>query len=430
MITKRSLHSLLVLTCLCQAIATTISKERSIVKASRRIQNNGDTQKYAYDLSDYSIHFDKCQYVKTYDDDIAENKESDSPLATKHFVLFRLCPTNICEQCDESESFGQYATDVSTYLKYTVEQQKILFQNMCEKCGDDCADGQQCSTECGEQCSIYNNMGEAGLIDASNYIECQALNLPQDQGGRKLMKKVRMEQGRKLAEEEQNEDINENNAGGDEQQGEDQAEGEAEQLFIGPICNDSGKRIDLTLFKDENCWQPLEEAIDLGSMLGGELSYYFLDHTHQSKSSVCLTCEENSNNQNQNDLEDADNVNEMCENIYDSSAKCESPNGIAFGFIQTKKENGEYENQVENEFLSCSFINSLLWNSYDEKGEIDYAHPRNVYERHLTMPQGIAVLLLSIWFCGLLTLLRYYQNQLASLKGKTIGEVDNRGTWA
>ena len=62
----------------------------------------------------------------------------------------------------------------------------------------------------------------------------------------------------------------------------------------------------------------------------------------------------------------------MCEELYSASAKCESKNGITAGFIQTNREERDYENQVENEFMVCNFIESLVLDSYTERGRSTY----------------------------------------------------------
>uniref|UniRef100_A0A7S3DPH3 Uncharacterized protein n=1 Tax=Entomoneis paludosa TaxID=265537 RepID=A0A7S3DPH3_9STRA len=299
---------------------------------------------------------------------------------------------------------------------------------MCDNCEEECGDGQECYSECGKMCNLYGNMEENGLVDATDYIECQEAELPEDDGERRRLlqqlRRARKKQQRKVEE-------------GDEEEGEEEDmdeeeedEEEEQQYFIGPKCSDSGKTIELSLFYDENCWQPIEE-MGLGVFLDGELSYYFMQHTFRANDAVCLTCAEDDENANQNDEEDADEVNEMCENLYDASAKCETPNGITAGFMQTKMEDGEYENQVETEFLTCAFINSLVWNSYTETGEIDFLHDQDVYVRHLTQPQGIALGLISLWFLGLVALMRYFQKKIAAVKDKKVDvKADNRAIWA
>ena len=388
-------------------------------------------ESYSYDLSTYSVRYDKCQYVRAYDDEMAADEDSDGPLALKHFVLFRLCSTEDCEKC-ESSPYGKYVTEVDTYLEYTVEQQKQIFENMCENCNENCENGGACTSGgCGELCATYGNMENSGYIDASEYVQCQQLNA---NGGRNLQNNQRTI--RRLTKNHRR--LNDNN-GDDNIQADDYVEEEV-QLYIGPRCSGSDRRIVISLFTDENCWDPYEDE-SVEDVLGAPLSYYFLEHTFTSSESsngnrdknsarVCLTCAENDQNANQGDRNDADRVNEMCENLYDAAAKCESPTGISAGFIQTKRDNDEYENQVETEFLSCAFIDSLLWNSYTEKGEIDYTSRQDVYVRVVTKLQAIALELIAVSFVILLALVHYFQKKIAETKGGTNLQADNRAIWA
>ena len=70
-----------------------------LTSPGRRLE---DVSTFEYnDLSQYSVRFEKCQFVKSYDDEFAGDEDNDSPLATKHFVVYRLCPTNSCESCND-----------------------------------------------------------------------------------------------------------------------------------------------------------------------------------------------------------------------------------------------------------------------------------------------------------------------------------------
>lgn len=446
---KRSASYLSLLICSAIIVGQShalVDRSQSSFHRALEDYNNGYGNVYGYDLSGFSVHYDKCQYVKAYDDEVAADEESDSPLALKHFVLFRLCPTDECTQCDDSENYGKYITEVDDYLQYTVEQQKQIFGNMCQNCGEECGNGQACATECGQLCDQYGNMENYGLIDASEYMQCQEFEIPQNENGRRMKETLRRlkakaprrleenndqqdQEGQEEGEEQNNQEQEDNQADNEEQQ---QQEEEAVQLFIGPKCSQSGARIELALFSDENCWQPVD-TYDVEDLLQGEISYYFLEHTYRSNGDpACLTCAENNENENQDDNRDADQVNEMCEGLYDIAAKCETPTGISAGFIQTKREDGVYENQVENEFLSCSFIDSLLANSYTEEGEIYYKGAQDVYMRNVTPLQGLAMALLTLWFVILFGLMQYFQHRIKILKTQAGVKMDmnERAIWA
>ena len=319
---------------------------------------------FAYDLTQYSLRFEKCQYVKMFDDELAQ--ESDSPLALKHFVVFRLCPSDACESTCK-ENYGRYVVDVETYLESTVENQMRQIEYMCNNCDEECNENGEYCSGCSEQCYEYENLEEAGYVDASEYMECQQL---------------------------------------DAQNGDD-----GNQYYIGPRCNSSGNKIEIGLFSDENCWEPVDD-MDVEDLVGAELSYHLLAHTDSSGGSVCLSCKETQENANENDNNDEDEVNEMCEDVYDNSAKCESETGIPYGFVQTKRENDEYENQVETEFMACTFIDSLIWNSYIETGEINIEEEQDVIVREITRNQALSLSLLVVTMLGLVGLMYWFQRKI------------------
>lgn len=417
------------------------SSSYSSSSSSRSLEeqnNNGFDNAYSYfeyDLSQFSVEFDKCQYVKMYDGEIANDEESESPLALKHFVLFKLCPTDVCGSgvCDGSSTstsssssasrsnsnsgsnveevpYGKYTVPVDEYLQYTLEYQRQAYENACNGCDEECDNGNDegqeedgednnnenqnnnnCNANCPSICQEYQNLEANGYVDASQYVECQQIDYNN-------------------ANQQQDGDNN-------------------QQLYTGPRCNSNGKIV-IGLFSDENCWEPYDE-MDVEDVLGAQLSYLLLQHTNQGSgsgtgddesnsmdASTCLPCKEyeDNNENNEGDQNDGDDVNEMCENLYLGSAKCESDTGITAGFIQTKRDDGEYENQVENEFMACTFINSLIWNSYTETGEINIDDPQDEILRYVTNKQWVALSLLFVSIAAILGVMYYYHRRIQDMK--------------
>lgn len=323
-----------------------------------------DTSYFQYDLSSFSLRFEKCQYVKTFDEEMIE--DYDTILATKHFVVFNICPSDECEKCDGVH--GEYVADLYDYLASTVEFEQEAFETMCDNCNERCNDeGEYCSG-CGKTCYQWANLEANGYVDASQYIECQQLDYETD--------------------DDNNDDD------------------DAQNIYIGPKCGSEGKNITISLFSDENCWEPITD-MEVADILGSKLSYHVLANvvSKEAGDKVCLSCKESDdddNNQNDNDQADEDSVNEMCEDVYNIAAKCESPYGLDSGFVNVNNEDNEYENQVENEFMACTFINSLLWNSYTETGEINIYAAQDEVIREVTAVQATSITMMSLFFVSLL----------------------------
>ena len=384
------------------------SMARTSAGVSRSSRSLEDNPYFEYDLSDFSLRFEKCQYVKMFDDELAQDEESDSPLALKHFVVSRLCPSDSCEDsaaCD-SGAYGRYVTDVESYLQYTIENQQKYLEQYCENCNEQCGNNEENGNEedgnnnnnnnanydcsCTDSCARYENPADYGYVDASQYIQCQQF--------------------------QQN---------GDDDDG-------ANAMYVGPRCSSSGNQITIGFFSDEECYEPIQN-INVEQVLGGTLSYHLLTQSYETDSTnrYCLSCKED-NNQNQqnedqqdgnndadaNDANDADDVNEMCENLYNVAAKCESPTGLTSGFVQSNRDDNDYENQVENEYMACSFINSLVWNSYTEAGEINVGEPQDVYVRTVTKNQKISMAILTLSLAGLVGLMEYFRRKIETINGR------------
>merc|ERR1712151_284807 len=158
-----------------------------------------------------------CQFVKSYDDEMAENEEAGSGLATNRFVIFRLCPSESC-----SYSYGEYLVDMEIYLQSAVEYHQEQQEGMCNYCNEIYAsddDGNarklrkleqavSCDT-CVEECEDIENMEDNGYVDATNFIQCQQLG----------------------------------------------EQGDGTAYYAGAMCSSSGERIKIGVLSDEDCSQ-------------------------------------------------------------------------------------------------------------------------------------------------------------------------------
>jgi hypothetical protein len=389
----------------------------------RQLDETDNTPFPYNDLSTYSIRYQKCQSIKMFDDELAASQQSQtfsSPLATRHFVVFRMCPSNVCTLgcASETKPYGTYALPVEDYLSYTVNYQKQELEQSCAFCNAYCLqdDGQSyctsgCSnslcTNCASLCDDYNRYntaianGNAMIADAADFIQCQQISAQNDD----------------VDEEEPNDEQNDSS------------------YYIGPYCQTvdaksskhsvatTSSQVVIGVFSDANCYDPVYDVNVTDVLYGVQLSYHFLKHTSTAASAtsnplLCLSCLEG--NRNQNDANDVDDVNEMCENIYQGAAKCESPTGLSEGFIQMNREGGENNektaNQVENEFMACTFIDSIVLNSYTETGVINLSVPQDIVGRYVTPKQRKAFLLIFAFICLCIGLMVYYHRRIKDLQ--------------
>jgi len=299
----------------------------------RRLEENG----YEVDISGYSIKFQKCQFVKAYDQELAE-EDAGTVLATKHFVVFRLCPSSSCVNC--KYDYGEYVVDMETYLDATIDYNKDQQDEKCEQCEQDCDGGEEegdnnegedgnrrrlysdCDT-CTDTCKKIDDMEENGYIDATDFVGCKEIQYEGDDG---------------------------------------------DNLYAGAICAAKGYKIKIGVFSDEKCrvlesGREVEDYLADGNGNQYKLSHALLKTTYESES--CLSCLDE-NDEGNDDNEKEPEVKGLCQNLYYAAAKCEKRLYNA-GY---ENSNNAFDNKSKNENTVCEFIRSLKTGTYGYDGEI------------------------------------------------------------
>lgn len=334
------------------------SKYMSNLVTSAKVTRKLEEAEAEIDLTNYSVKFEQCQFVKTYSDELAENEESDNVLQTQRFVIFRLCPDNYCSSCNSN--YGEYVIDLESYLELTVQYEQELQEEMCQACEEYYQNMQQEEEEaeeeqdedgerkkrrlvdidydsCYEECQKIENMEENGYVDAVNFLECQMIYDAEDDG--------------------------------------------KSALYAGPICSSNGSKIKIGVFKDEDCnvvdsSKDVEDYLKDGDGYQMKLSHALLKTIYAED--TCISClepaEENEDenaDEDENAEEEAAETTELCRNLYEMAAKCEDSHGFAASAWNGNDDAAEeYANQEEQEELVCDYISSLKSGTYDESGEI------------------------------------------------------------
>lgn len=335
-----------------------LSKLVQGAKVTRRLDEAGEI-----DLTNYSVKFEQCQFVKTYSDDLADDADSTTVLETQRFVVFRLCPDNSCSSCQYN--YGEYVIDLESYLESTVQYQQEIQEEMCQACEQYYeAQAQEAEEEgqeeeqqddggrkrrklvdidydsCYEECQKIENMEENGYVDAVNFLECQMIYDPEDD--------------------------------------------DRSALYAGPICSSNGSKIKIGVFTDEECnavdsSKDVEDYLKDGDGYQMKLSHALLKTIYADD--TCISClepvEEDENddgNQDENAEEEQPETTEMCRQLYEVAAKCEDEHGFEASMwnknYNNNNEDYDYENQEKQEELVCDYIKSLKSGTYDESGEI------------------------------------------------------------
>jgi hypothetical protein len=210
-------------------------------------------------------------------------------------VKFMLCPSDYCSSsgCDSTYT-GEYVVDLETFLDSYLEAQLDALEYKCEMMREQCGcDGNE--DDCLYYCvKDYDDgfdwtgscFAEEGNDDA-RYGECDRLEIENNDGQRRL------------------------------------EEAEVE-YSIGPICGAGGSSILLALYTDEDCLYPVENGTSVYYALAGEYHPNFNTSLVGTDCVSCMEPKEEDEDRNDDDEVDEDEVTRMCEEIYNSAAKCET----------------------------------------------------------------------------------------------------------
>ena len=91
------------------------------------------------------------------------------------------------------------------------------------------------------------------------------------------------------------------------------------KLFVGPYCSANGKSIFIGTFMDEACSYPAPAGTYEKFSYGQALPYSSTSLVETN----CISCKEPQEYNNNGDQQDEDKIVEVCEQLYESSGKCE-----------------------------------------------------------------------------------------------------------
>ena len=321
------------------AISATSRIGQNVLSKARRLEDANEEISYTW-VANMSLKFQGCYHTQTWNGEA--NGDEDVKISTQRLVRFRLCPSSSCTMENPSgckEGYGDYIIGMEDYLEayfeavqqdqeYSCQYEKNYGDCICngENQGDD-FNAEYCEYDC------YMGKGMEYCVDKNPYEENNGNNNNRNQNQKQEM--------REMAECRQLEIQNNNNRR--------QLEDAQAAYYLGAYCSENGGSIHLGLFTEETCSQFADAnagATTYASLTGSALPYS--DTTLIG--TECLSCKEpqevNQNGENQNnanDQADADQVKEVCEQLYANSGKCEAnlsnsnvkyPNNNACNFMQ------------------------------------------------------------------------------------------------
>lgn len=302
----------------------------------RSVLQQQQLQQLQQQLDGYSVQFGSCHSIRTYEDDLADTNRWGAPYNTvlgwQRFVVFRLCP-NTSGDAHCTSNYGEYMLDLENYLESTVDHYQSQIEDMCQACYDTCAvldeveatsvqsrtasaplttkqPSVDCYT-CQTECEKIENMEDNGYVDATEFLQCQMIYDPEDDG--------------------------------------------MNALYAGPVC-DGDKKIKIGVFVDEYCrFQDDTKKVDdyLMSYDGFlmNISYALLREVYNPGATIdCSTSE-------------VSFLGSVCELLFYESAKCESDTGMVKGMHSFPIV---YSNQLRQEADVCQFIERVKNGTYED----------------------------------------------------------------
>jgi len=314
-----------------------------ILSASRQLDGNDD---FSW-VAGYSIKFEKCATSDDYyggyfggEENQGGNNNNDgrqyySGMYKQRLVHYKLCPTGSCASgCDGG---ADYVIDMNVFVEAFIESKLDAQEYNCEMVRENCYydDEYQCYVNagldyCGDNDNDNNNNNNNNGQNQAQFqledaVECSELDVDDEA----LQYYYYQQQGNNNNQQQY---YNGNNNQNQEM-----------KLFVGPYCSANGKNIYLGTFMDETCSFEAPSGTYEQFNYGQALPY----SSENLIDDDCVSCKEpaDADENNDGDNDDADEVLEVCELLYEDAGKCES--GLASGTVY-------YPNTY-----SCDFIDGL-----------------------------------------------------------------------
>jgi hypothetical protein len=287
-----------------------------------RFLDQSAQQEEGFDLTEYAFKYVGCQTIKTWSDELAQDQDTDSVFATVRFVVFRLCPADECSSYNKygcSYNYGEYMLTMDDYLQAMSEYHLQRYQEYCATCiecmgeedvaADDTSTGSASASGNNRQLddtsasgSASNGNGDSSAAAQNDCVYAEACANYQD-ACTDYSKYI-----------DQDASANNNNY----EQYFECMQFDGGDYYLGPHCNDDGKTMSIGIYEDENCYSYVGDVMSLQDLTGMTFDEDALDFYTDTS---CVSCsEQESYGLYQQGEEDA--VYEMCEVLYDASAKC------------------------------------------------------------------------------------------------------------
>ena len=327
-------------------------RKAQVIEPARHLeQNNNEAQSF---IAGYELKYLGCSSLIQVN---PEGNQDEGILYTQHLVKFALCPENSCGSCSGG---GEYVVNmlefVDAYTEAKLNEKEMACENIRENCYcDNANDDEVCENSCYSQagmdsCIEYEGQEE---FEIQRYLECQGKWVVLCCLLRTYCRKQVCILTKKLflpSTEMENNNGNNNNNNQNANNYNNQNGNYYGSLYVGPYCSSDGHSIHLGVFYDQGCTNRADNNLYAKRNYGASLPF-------SSESLVkreCISCKQYEQNDNNNNNNNGNNnngnynyynyeINEICEQSYETAVKCES--GMSKNYKDT---------------TGCDYINNIL----------------------------------------------------------------------
>ena len=114
-----------------------LAKSTYLPPSSRSLSDNSYSDYYAksstfsnafgFNPTQFSLSYSRCAQVQQFDDSLAAQEDSTNVFTTKHFAIFRFCPS---KSCDPYAVSGEKEVQYDEYGQPIEEEEEELYMNM------------------------------------------------------------------------------------------------------------------------------------------------------------------------------------------------------------------------------------------------------------------------------------------------------------
>jgi hypothetical protein len=248
--------------------------------ANQNSKESIDWSTIGFDITQYSVRYMGCSSVLSYSDELAKS-DATTVLQAHRYAVFRLCPSFYCNPysltgCDSD--YGEYAVDLDTYLQAIATYDDEVITTYCEYCSvcnvtNSTYNGNTCnSSACKNATGVCAK--SSATYSASEYFSCTAVVSKTD----------------------------------------------GKTYYLGPHCGGDSYSISVDVYSDSYCTNYVGNKVTVSDVLDGTLNQNSLDYLPKK----CVTCKESTNPWQvvASDSSESDGVSEICEVLYEDSARC------------------------------------------------------------------------------------------------------------